>query len=182
MGNGSPRRHSIRTLSAALLACAAAAVVGAARAEAPASPRTAGAVAAAASAPLTAAESAVLAEVNQARVEHGRAPLDVDPRLVRAARAHTASIVESGTFEHGRFWVWIQRAGVSAGRLGETLGWSSPASGSESRIVARWLASPEHRAIVLDPTFDDVGVGARIGPFLGRRDALVVTADFHGHS
>ena len=43
-----------------------------------------------------------------------------------------------------------------------------------------WIASAEHRAIVLRPGFRRVGVGSLQGTFDGTRGALVVTADFAG--
>jgi uncharacterized protein YkwD len=125
-------------------------------------------------------ESAVVEGVNHMRAEHDLPPLKVDLRLVRAARAHNGAIVSSGVFEHGTFWRWIEAAGVKGGQLGETLGWSAPAGGSEPRIVAAWMKSPEHRAILLDRDYEDVGVGVYVGTFNGHANALVVTADFHG--
>jgi uncharacterized protein YkwD len=58
----------------------------------------------------------------------------------------------------------------------ENLGWTSSPSGAVSRIVAAWLASPDHRRILLVSDYRQVDVGA----FKGYPDALVVTADFHG--
>src|SRR5437762_3575611 len=61
--------------------------------------------------------------------------------------------------------------------FGEDLAWG-PASASW--VVGAWLASPEHRAILLRPGFRRVGIGAFQGTFSGRAGALVVTADFAG--
>ena len=127
---------------------------------------------------MTVREDAVLTEVNRVRAEHGLAALHGDARLVRAARGHSSEMVATQTFEHGRFWVRIEHQGVTSGRLGETLGWSAPVNGSVSRIVSRWLTSPEHRAIVLSPVYRAVGVGISIGPFMNRPEAVVVTADY----
>jgi len=129
---------------------------------------------------LTSREAALTAGVNRARASHGLAPLHVDLRLVRAARSHTAAIVSSGVFEHGRFWVWIEQEGVSGGRLAETLGWTAPAEGSEGRIVTGWLHSAAHRAILLDRGLRDIGIGVHLGAFQGQTNAVVVTADFRG--
>jgi uncharacterized protein YkwD len=43
-----------------------------------------------------------------------------------------------------------------------------------------WLASPEHRANLLSPSWGWVGIGRRSGRFLGYRGAVVWTVDF-GH-
>jgi uncharacterized protein YkwD len=129
---------------------------------------------------LTSLERAVLVAVNRVRAEHGRPPLQIDPRLVRAARRHTDSMVATGAFDHGRFWVWIEGEGIRSGRLGEALGWRAPVNGAESRVVAMWMRSPDHRPILLDGAYQAVGIGVRLAPFKGHRNAFVVTADFRG--
>ena len=49
-------------------------------------------------------------------------------------------------------------------------------------IVAAWLDSPPHRAIVLSPTWRDAGIGVLYAPSapetFGGAEAFVVTADF----
>jgi uncharacterized protein YkwD len=47
-------------------------------------------------------------------------------------------------------------------------------------IVKMWMASPEHRRNLLDPSFRIVGVGALRGTFSGRPGTLMVTTDFAG--
>jgi uncharacterized protein YkwD len=46
--------------------------------------------------------------------------------------------------------------------------------------VKMWLKSRPHRAILLDPDFRFVGIGARSGRFMGYQRARVFTADFGG--
>ena len=76
-------------------------------------------------------------------------------------------------------------AGCSSSRVtgsvaGENLAWGTGSRGTPSGIVACWLASPEHRANLLRPSFVRVGVGDLRSSFLGHRGAQVVTADFAG--
>jgi uncharacterized protein YkwD len=47
-------------------------------------------------------------------------------------------------------------------------------------IVKMWMASPEHRRNLLNPSFRIVGVGALRGTFSGRPGTLMVTTDFAG--
>jgi len=129
---------------------------------------------------LTWRESAVLADLNRMRARYGRLPLRIDPRLVRAARHRTDSIVVTGAFDHGRFWLWVKREGITSGQVGETLGWRVPVNGAESWVVAMWMRSPEHRAILLDPVYQAVGIGVRLAAFKGYRNAFVVTAEYRG--
>jgi uncharacterized protein YkwD len=70
--------------------------------------------------------------------------------------------------------------GAPGPAYGENLAW---ATGSDARarvIVRTWLASPGHRANVLRPGWQRLGIGAAVGEFLGYPSATVVTADFAG--
>jgi uncharacterized protein YkwD len=63
---------------------------------------------------------------------------------------------------------------------GETLAWGTGVLGTPSSVVKMWMASPEHRAILLSPAFRFVGIGRAQGTFLGHPGADVWTADW-GH-
>jgi uncharacterized protein YkwD len=126
---------------------------------------------------LTGAESSLLQAMNGARSSHGLARLSVDYRLTRTARSHSADMLRHQYFAHGSFAARVQASGASGPMFGENLAWG-PASASW--VVSHWLASPEHRAILLRPGFHRVGVGAFRGTFGGMNGALIVTADFAG--
>jgi uncharacterized protein YkwD len=118
--------------------------------------------------------------MNEARATHGLAPLRLDMRLQRAARAHTSDMVRRNYFAHRRLVSRLARFGVRGPRVGENLAWGV-GSGADSReVVRRWLASPWHRANLLRPGFLRVGLGLRAGSFAGYGNALVITADFAG--
>ena len=129
---------------------------------------------------LTGAESSLLTAMNQARASYGLRPLHADPRLERAARAHSSKMLRTGTFFHGAFRARIRRVGVRAPRIGENLAWSTGSLAAARTIVRMWLASPEHRANLLHAGYRTVGIGALRGTFDGRRNALMVTTDFAG--
>ena len=65
--------------------------------------------------------------------------------------------------------------------VGENLLWSSPTVGS-GRAVSLWMASPEHRAIILTAGWRDVGCASvHVDAAPGMYDELpvtVVTCDF----
>jgi uncharacterized protein YkwD len=63
---------------------------------------------------------------------------------------------------------------------GETLAWGTGSYGSAAGVVSMWLQSPEHRAILLSPSYRFVGIGRAYGTFLGHAGAAVWTADW-GH-
>lgn len=128
----------------------------------------------------TQAESSLLRALNQVRAQHGLAPLRVDLRLERAARAYSAHMLRTGTFAHGDFRTRIVRYGGRGPVLGENLAWGVGSAASAQGIVRMWMNSPSHRANVLRPGFNRIGVGRRVGTFAGRPGAAVVTANFAG--
>jgi uncharacterized protein YkwD len=133
-----------------------------------------------ASAGLTRKESALVHEMNRVRADYGLRPLGYDAHLERAARAHSREMLRANTFAHGAFGGRMLQFDVTGSLAGENLAWGTGARGSARGIVAAWLASPEHRANLLRPSFTRVGVGDLAGPFLGFGGAQVVTADFAG--
>ena len=48
-------------------------------------------------------ETGLLGQMNDVRAQYGLAPLTLDPRLERAARAHSRDMVASNVFDHGDF-------------------------------------------------------------------------------
>lgn len=129
----------------------------------------------------------VLAQLNVTRRSHGLAPLRPSPRLAAAARAHSSEMVGAGYFSHDSFdgsvfWKRIRRY-FGAGAVGENLLWAEPTVGAR-RAVAMWMASPEHRANILDPDWRVIGISAvhaNAAPgYFGGREVTVVTTDFGG--
>jgi uncharacterized protein YkwD len=118
--------------------------------------------------------------MNQARTAHGLAPLRLDPRLQRAALAHSSDMMRRNYFAHGPFIPRLARFGVRGPRVGENLAWGVGSSADARHVVGRWLASPRHRANLLRPGFRRVGLGLANGRFAGHTGALVITADFAG--
>jgi len=126
---------------------------------------------------LTASESSLLHVMNGVRASHGLAPLRVDYRLERVARAHSADMLRGQYFSHGSFAPRVRGSGAAGPIFGEDLAWG-PASASW--VVNAWLGSPEHRANLLRRGFHRVGVGAVVGTFRGSGGTMIVTADFAG--
>jgi uncharacterized protein YkwD len=122
--------------------------------------------------------SSLLAAINATRARHGLAPVRIDMRLGRVARAHSTDMLAHGYFAHGSFGARMRASGAAGPRFGEDLAWGTGVS--TSRFVARWLASPLHRAVLLHPGFRRIGLGIAQGAFAGHGTATVVTADFAG--
>jgi uncharacterized protein YkwD len=123
---------------------------------------------------------ALLAAMNHVRAQHGLRQLHADLHLERAATAHSREMLSTGVFAHGEFATRMAQYDVAGHIAGENLAWGVGSRSSARAIVAAWLASPEHRANLLRPSFRRVGVGDLTGAFLGYRGASVVTADFAG--
>lgn len=136
-------------------------------------------------------EAAVVHEMNRVRTARGLRSLQPTPSLRSAARSHSQAMLAHGFFSHDSadgtaFSERIRRYYTSRGftrwSVGEALMASQGRLVDAEAIVAAWLESPPHRAIVLSPTWRDAGIGvfyARTAPAtFGSADAIVVTADF----
>jgi uncharacterized protein YkwD len=129
---------------------------------------------------MTRTESSLLREMNTVRASKGLHTLAYDAHLERAAQTHTRAMVRSNVFTHGAFATRLAKFAVTCSVAGENLAWATGTEASPRSIVAAWLASPEHRANLLAPSFRRVGVGELTASFQGYAGAHVVTADFAG--
>jgi uncharacterized protein YkwD len=129
---------------------------------------------------LSKSESSLLQQMNRIRVQHGLRPLRFDTRLERAARYHSREMLGTDVFSHGAFAHRMAAFAVRGHVAGENLAWGTGGLSTARAIVAAWLASPEHRANLLRPSFTRAGVGDLVGSFQGYAGAHVITADFAG--
>jgi uncharacterized protein YkwD len=127
----------------------------------------------------TTRDKVLVAAINSVRTQHLLPRLRIDFRLSLAARSHSLDMLRRDYFGHGNFSARISRFQVRGRFFAENLDWSSgviPASA----IVADWLASAPHRAIMLDPSLRRIGVATPVGAFGTMRTASLITADFAG--
>ncbi|MGZ0237815.1 CAP domain-containing protein, partial [Streptomyces sp. CPS1] len=107
----------------------------------------------------------VVALVNQERAKAGCSPLTEDPRLDRAAQAHSDDMAARHFFDHvnpdgadpGQR---ITAAGYRWSAYGENIamGQQTPAS-----VMNSWMNSSGHRANILNCSFKNIGVGVHNG-------------------
>lgn len=102
--------------------------------------------------------------INAERRAAGLAPVAVDGELQRVARGWTDVMARDDRLYHNPdLATQVQR---DWRRLGENVGWSQKAGAAESELVDRlhtmFMNSPGHRANVLHPEFNWVGVGVRV--------------------
>jgi uncharacterized protein YkwD len=98
---------------------------------------------------------------NKQRSLHGCGALRVDARLTAASTAHSAFMAQSGAFSH------IGRGGSNFAFRIKTAHYPRPFSENIAfgyrtgvDVVKAWMASPEHRANMLNCKATTVGVGA----------------------
>jgi uncharacterized protein YkwD len=136
----------------------------------------------------SALDDAIVSQVNAVRARAGLRPLRENAELATAARAHSSEMASLGYFSHesanGESMASRVRdsyPATSRWTVGENLLWSSPRIGGR-RAVDLWMASPEHRSIMLTAGWHDVGCAAvhrqtAPGIFAGL-PVTVVTCDF----
>jgi uncharacterized protein YkwD len=124
---------------------------------------------------------AVESGINELRAQHGCEPLRLHPGLARAAGRQARLLLADGLLDHNAgtpFNERLEQAAPGARLLGENLAWGNGELAQPSAIVESWMRSPEHREIMLDCRFSQVGIGVATGRFGARGDGTVYTADF----
>jgi uncharacterized protein YkwD len=113
--------------------------------------------------------AATLCLVNRARADNGESPLQANSQLQQAAQSHSESMVDANYFEHvgpngdtplsrmrAAGYIYSSRVGYE---VGENIGWGTLWLGTPNAIVTAWMASPGHRANILDAHFHDTAIG-----------------------
>jgi uncharacterized protein YkwD len=135
--------------------------------------------------------TATLCLVNQERTSRGETPLQPNAHLQQSAQSHTESMAFGDYFEHdGPGGDTPLSRMISAGyipsgnvgyEIGENIGWGTFSLGTPRAIVAAWMASPGHRANILDAHFRDtaIGISPHVPPLLsGGQPGGIYTQDF----
>jgi uncharacterized protein YkwD len=126
--------------------------------------------------------------INEVRAAHGLHGLHISDGLRTVAQRHSNDMVERDYFGHtsptgSTLYSRIVNSDfqrVGQWWAGENLAWGTGTIGSPRYTIKMWLASPEHRAILLSSRYGLVGIGRATGRFLGYSNAVVWTVDF-GH-
>jgi uncharacterized protein YkwD len=129
--------------------------------------------------------------INRERAAHDESQLHPNARLHRAAQAHTESMASHDYFEHfgprgqtplarilAAGYISSRRAGYE---VGENIAWGTQYLATPSAIVAAWMASPGHRANILDRRFRDTGIGVSPRPpssLANGQPGAIYTQDF----
>ena len=117
---------------------------------------------------------------NWAREHDGLKPLGYSKALAAFSAQKTAKIVKCGVFTHspcGESAFAGFPGGFSA--EGENLVMMGPV-GTVRQMFAMWLASPGHRANILNPAFAEIGLHLYAGAAFGSSSVMLWCADFGG--
>jgi uncharacterized protein YkwD len=134
------------------------------------------------------AVAALTCDINEARAQAGLRPLSWNWRLWDAAQRMAVDMTERHYFAHvtPEGLQLADRVGPTgyttqdaAWELAENIGWGSGGLSSPTSIASGWLDSPEHRRNMLDPDFEDIGIGVAAGsPLSDGGGGMIYVADF----
>jgi uncharacterized protein YkwD len=118
--------------------------------------------------------AAVLCLVDQERESHGEPALQPNAALARAAQGHSRDMAEQDYFSHyapnGETPLERMRASgylpssEDGYVVGENIAWGTLWLATPQAIVSAWMASPGHRANILDAAYRETGVGVSPHP------------------
>jgi uncharacterized protein YkwD len=123
---------------------------------------------------IAAVREAILCLINQERAAHGEGALALNARLARAAQGHSEDMASADYFSHyapggSSPLDRIRASGYIPGsrvgyEVGENIAWGTLWLATPRSIVAAWMASPGHRANILDARYRETGVGVSPHP------------------
>lgn len=120
--------------------------------------------------------------INQERVKRGFSPLKENLSLNFAAENKSRDMILRNYFEHYAYgltpWMFIVDQNYDYLYAGENLAMDFRTS---EGMVSAWMASASHRRNILNPDFEDIGVGVIKGEFndnSGTKETTIVTNMF----
>lgn len=121
-------------------------------------------------------EQTLVELTNTERTFRGLSALRFNPRLSQAAEAKAADMLANGYFEHispsGKTpWVFIEGVGYNYVKAGENLAIDFT---TVTGPVPAWMDSPTHKANILKPDYEEIGIAEVKGIFKGRETTIVV--------
>lgn len=134
-------------------------------------------------------EDTLLAQINAVRAAHGLRPFAASTALARAAVGHSKSMATLGFFAHDSrdgapFWQRVQRfygPRTATWTVGENLAMFGGLAPTAEAIVDAWMASPGHRANLLQRLYREAGIAIvhnpSAGGVFGGRPTWVITLD-----
>lgn len=136
-------------------------------------------------------ELQLLAKINENRSQNGADPLKLNATLWWVSRAHCQDMIDHDFFDHpsseegpfngASFSERVKNyAEYENGYIGECIAWNSWGIDPEWCMSA-WKNSAGHWNIIINPNFNEIGIGILVGEFDGYSNCAFYTADFGGH-
>ena len=128
------------------------------------------------------AKAATLCLLNHERESRGLLPLAEQPVLASAAQSYSQAMVAQRFFGHvspagqtleDRLASYVGTTGIWS--TGEILAWGVGPLATPAAIVRNWMSSTGHRDNILNPAFNEVGVGIADGSPQGGLPAVSAT-------
>ncbi|HEX7017900.1 MAG TPA: CAP domain-containing protein [Patescibacteria group bacterium] len=121
-------------------------------------------------------QSQVIEQTNAQRAQHGLPALTPNEKLSQAAMAKAQDMMADQYWAHTapdgtQPWAFIRQAGYSYKVAGENLA-RDFANGQD--MMAAWMASPTHRANILNTRYTEIGIAVLNGTLQGYETTLVV--------
>jgi uncharacterized protein YkwD len=121
------------------------------------------------------AEGAMVAALNEVRVQNGLGALRPSSSLASSASTYAAVLMRKDWFGHGPQIQASPRFSTS----GEILAMHSGRSARRGATIRAWLGSPAHRGVILSSAFSWMGAGRSTGRF-GQRQSTIWVVHFGG--
>jgi uncharacterized protein YkwD len=118
----------------------------------------------------------LLSETNQQRTNNSLQPLKLSDTLSKAAFMKAQDMFKQQYWAHtapdGKTpWFWFNEVGYNYAYAGENLAKDFSTAGA---VTTAWMASPDHRANILDSHYTEMGLATVDGTLEGRPTTLVV--------
>lgn len=118
-------------------------------------------------------------ETNNTRSTEKLGQLTTNPVLERAAQLKADDMATKGYFAHnspdGKTpWYWFEQVGYDYAAAGENLAVNFTDS---KDVTEAWLASPTHRANIMNANYTEIGIATAKGTYKGK-DAIFVVQEF----
>ena len=114
---------------------------------------------------------------NRVRRRHHLKTFCLNPRLERAARAHSRAMIRHDFFAHGDVGRRLHRFGYHWRRYGENIAWGQRYKGRPRNRMRAWMHSPHHRHNILDRRLHEIGIGIYPGTYRRYHHVTMYTVD-----
>lgn len=127
-------------------------------------------------------DTSFLASTNSARAADHESQLSIDPLLTSAAQAKAQDMVANDYWSHtsplGKTpWTFIAASGYSYQRAGENLAYGFS---SATQTIDGWMNSPEHRANILNTSYQNVGFGVATSAYYQGHGPQTIVVAMYG--